>query len=454
MVQYIDMNTINKHLKYYTIFIITSCIVMSVSLTAYAKPQSSPTPTPTPTPTDTPTPTPSPSVSLSGYAWSSNIGWIDFNGIASNGSSYGVSINTTTPSSAPLSGYAWSDHIGWISFNATDVAGCPVVPANDTCTPTVNMTTGIVTGWARALTLSAYDGDGWIELSGTNHVSNLNATYSPTTETYNSGVTYNNATGAFFGNAWGSDDVGWLSFNVGVQTSGSGVCVSNCGGNNNENNPPAVSISANPNPVTAGQTTTLSWSATNNPTSGTGCTMAVSPSDTPSGYVASTSLGTVSGAINSPTTYSLTCTNIAGSGSSNVVVATTTTNGSSGNSSAVSMWLNNDPAKVLANIHIHPSDHVTLNWDGTAFTNAYPSLNEHASCSGGVNSGQPIPSWTTTQQAQALDNSANVVSLSGLFVGTYSLDLVCRATVISGIQVASTSNNVTITVTNSTIHEQ
>lgn len=391
---------------------------------------------------------------LTGWAWSSNIGWISFSGTAADGSAYGVSMNTTTPTSAPLSGYAWSDHIGWISFNVPAV-GCPQTDSQDlTCPPIVNMTTGIVTGWARVLTLAddPNDGDGWIELSGTNHVSNLNATYSPTTETYNSGVTYNNATGAFFGNAWGSDDVGWLSFNVGVQTSGSGVCVSNCGGNNNENNPPAVSISANPNPVTAGQTTTLSWSATNNPTSGTGCTMAVSPSDTPSGYVASTSLGTVSGAINSPTTYSLTCTNIAGSGSSNVVVATTTTNGSSGNSSAVSMWLNNDPAKVLANIHIHPSDHVTLNWDGTAFTNAYP-LADFPGCKGNVSTGQSIPSWSTSLPPQGLNNSSNDVTLSALPVGTYSLDLICSATVGAG-NVASTSNQVKITVTNSTIHEQ
>ena len=39
---------------------------------------------------------------LSGWAWSSNIGWISF-----SGTGYSVSMNTTTPTSAPLSDSAF-----------------------------------------------------------------------------------------------------------------------------------------------------------------------------------------------------------------------------------------------------------------------------------------------------------------------------------------------------------
>ena len=48
---------------------------------------------------------------LSGLAWSTNAGWIDFN--PAHG---GVSINQTT---GDFSGYAWSENIGWIKFAGT-----------------------------------------------------------------------------------------------------------------------------------------------------------------------------------------------------------------------------------------------------------------------------------------------------------------------------------------------
>jgi len=406
---------------------------------------------------------------LSGWAWSSNIGWINFNGTAADDSSYGVSMNTTTPSSAPLSGYAWSSNIGWISFNTADVAGCPQTDPQDlTCPPIVNMNTGAVTGWARVLALSAYDGDGWIELSGTNHLSNPNATYNPTTGTYNSGITYNN--GTFFGNAWGSDDVGWLSFNVGVATT-SGQGVTTCTPPNCSN--PVVTLTANgstnPSAVATTSTVTLAWTsvATNNPP--TSCTDNVGGGQLwLSGYVpnASTS-GSVrySAATISAggTTFDLKCT-YSDSSSATVSVTISTIPPSNPTSptgtSAVLMWLNNDPAKALTSVHIHPSDSVTLNWDGTAFTNSPSYVNNNPSCSGNATGPSSVPSWTNPSiplSYQALDNSSNIVSLSGLTIGKYSLSLTCSATII-GIHgptlVSSSSNPVTITVTNSTIHEQ
>ena len=103
------------------------------------------------------------SMPITGYAWSSNIGWTSF-----SGSGYGVFEDTITRA---LSGYAWSSNIGWISFSASDGSH----PA-----PTVDFITGQISGYARACSAfadknacsGALDGntggwDGWISLSGT-----------------------------------------------------------------------------------------------------------------------------------------------------------------------------------------------------------------------------------------------------------------------------------------------
>ncbi|KKQ32523.1 MAG: hypothetical protein US45_C0018G0002 [Candidatus Nomurabacteria bacterium GW2011_GWA1_37_20] len=50
---------------------------------------------------------------ISGWAWSSNIGWISFNNTTGGGSiNYGVNKNVD----GTLVGYAWSSNIGWIQF--------------------------------------------------------------------------------------------------------------------------------------------------------------------------------------------------------------------------------------------------------------------------------------------------------------------------------------------------
>jgi len=125
---------------------------------------------------------PSSDGSVSGYAWSENIGWIDFqpsgpyptnpsysakregntltgwarilsikdaadnnnsggwqgwiklSGTAQDGSSYGVKID---PATRKLSGYAWSDELGWISF---DRASTTSTPPSLTCTFSANPT--------------------------------------------------------------------------------------------------------------------------------------------------------------------------------------------------------------------------------------------------------------------------------------------------------------------------
>lgn len=89
---------------------------------------------------------------VSGFAWSENVGWVQFNCTSATStdcgtSTFGVKID---PVSGNLSGYAWSEVAGWISFNASDVIGCP----SGTCQP--NVANGVFTGWARAMATSTY----------------------------------------------------------------------------------------------------------------------------------------------------------------------------------------------------------------------------------------------------------------------------------------------------------
>lgn len=124
---------------------------------------------------------------VSGFAWSSNIGWISFNNTSGGGlNNYGVNI-TDNGAVGILSGYAWSNNAGWISFNSADLAGCPAAP----CSAVVDKRTGQVSGWAKFLT-----SNDWLKLQGTNY-----------------GVLISKSTGDFFGHAWGGEIAGWISFN-------------------------------------------------------------------------------------------------------------------------------------------------------------------------------------------------------------------------------------------------
>lgn len=116
---------------------------------------------------------------------------------------YGVEANRTT---GALSGYVWSSNIGWISFEPVSVAGCPTAP----CQAYIDFDTAEVFGWARVCTvfsagcsgaLKANRGgwDGWIRFSGLLYSAELNDTSNPS---------------EFFNWAWGDNKVvGWLSLN-------------------------------------------------------------------------------------------------------------------------------------------------------------------------------------------------------------------------------------------------
>ncbi|KKR45090.1 MAG: hypothetical protein UT80_C0044G0001, partial [Parcubacteria group bacterium GW2011_GWC1_40_13] len=160
------------------------------------------------------------SYNVTGYAWSSNIGWISFN-CSNTGtcgtSSYKVKYDDLT---GKLSGYAWSSNIGWIKFESLSADSGGIGGSS----ATVNPSTGAVSGWARACAgmndktvyptnqsepnntctgWSRTDSwDGWIKMSASwaNGVS-INLT--------SSSAKY----GEFSGYAWGSEVVGWISFN-------------------------------------------------------------------------------------------------------------------------------------------------------------------------------------------------------------------------------------------------
>ena len=187
-------------------------------------------------------------VPLSGWAWSSNIGWISFSSGdsgAGGGAAYNVTVSTSTagcsPTAACLSGYAWSSNIGWISFMPSDVGLTPScgTPA------TINFNNGAVTGWVRAVSgIGGANGwDGCIELSGTNHATVGGTGYATTpTGSSTQGVAFgvdsanSNTYGLFSGFSWDSGVLGWLSFAPGFGSGG--VTCPGCFAPVNPVNPP------------------------------------------------------------------------------------------------------------------------------------------------------------------------------------------------------------------------
>jgi len=174
---------------------------------------------------------------LSGWAWSSNIGWLSFNSAdtGAGGGPYGVSVD----SNGDFSGYAWSPNIGWVSFG----------PNSCGTQPNVNLSSGAVSGWAQAV---AADNNGWngcIELSGTNH--------STSDSSGNSGVSYvtsgSNA-GQFVGYAWGSTNIGWLQFNPSTSVSPVKLCQT---GDTTCNDQPGVALDVFNNGIYASFTTVV-----------------------------------------------------------------------------------------------------------------------------------------------------------------------------------------------------
>lgn len=132
----------------------------------------------------------------SGYAWSSNIGWISFNckditDLCAT-SNYRVYLDYSAESIAQLRGYAWSSNIGWISFEPNDLAGCPTGPCEARFAGTD------FTGWGKVLSTGEF-----ISLN-CESASSCSSSYK---------ATLDESVGDTRGWAWGAGVVGWISFN-------------------------------------------------------------------------------------------------------------------------------------------------------------------------------------------------------------------------------------------------
>ena len=144
---------------------------------------------------------------VTGYANSANTGSISMNCVNDGSCSmvdYGVNVRVvgsapsgtgeSQPPTGIFSGEAWSPNVGWITFGANGCGPSPVM----------NMATGVVTGWARAIspTQNPWTGPsahgnwtGCIHMSGNTQ---SGGTY---------GVIINPTTGIASGYAWNGDDV-------------------------------------------------------------------------------------------------------------------------------------------------------------------------------------------------------------------------------------------------------
>jgi hypothetical protein len=163
-----------------------------------------------------------------GFAWSENIGWLSFNCDSQelstprcSNSDYGVRFH---PFTGLMSGHAWSPFVGWVSFTSGDLVGCPQSP----CQATLDVGTGVVSGWAKVLSYN-----GWLSLSCASTTDNCSSS------SYN--VTYDDATDEFSGWAWEPDIIGWLSFNCNNPESGD-ICITS----NSYGGPSAYKVSLRP----------------------------------------------------------------------------------------------------------------------------------------------------------------------------------------------------------------
>jgi hypothetical protein len=114
------------------------------------------------------------------YAWSENIGWINFQ------PSFGIGV---TVSDSSVAGYAWGENVGWINLNPTEGG-------------VINDGVGNLSGYAWG------ENVGWINFAPSG-----------------GGVTIESGTGVFNGYAWG-ENIGWVNFaptDGGVKTSWRGV---------------------------------------------------------------------------------------------------------------------------------------------------------------------------------------------------------------------------------------
>lgn len=168
---------------------------------------------------------------ISGFAWSDNIGWISFSCVdlgTCTSVNYGVKVNSDNE----LTGYAWSDNIGWITFNESELSGCP----EGACK--AKLVGNSLTGWAKALSAEGNGWDGWISLNKKD------------SDSVDYGINLGGTD--FNGFAWGSEVLGWISFNP---SASSGVVL--------DTTSDLAIKTFGISPVTNGNKPTISWTTEN-----------------------------------------------------------------------------------------------------------------------------------------------------------------------------------------------
>ncbi|HEY9583920.1 MAG TPA: hypothetical protein VJI66_03100 [Candidatus Paceibacterota bacterium] len=364
---------------------------------------------------------------VTGWAWSDTTGWISLNcantGAGGCSNSYKVTFATTTSDTiGELSGYAWSSNIGWISFNET--TGCP----SGTCKNSINMTTGVVTGWAKILSMGD---DGWIELAGVNHLSSQSSNSDISCTINCAGVTYNN--GLLAGFAWGN--IGWIHFNTMVEGCNNVGCTQE---------PPASAptclLTPSKNPVASGgENITLSWTS-NDATSCTG-----------TGFSTGGATSGTSGSIfvNISTPFSLQCVNVANPTPVTCSTVTVTVAGPPPPGD-FDLWFN-DSATRVKTAKIKPGRTAKLNWDTSSVYFAPDTcVGEVRDSTGDIDvNGWDIPSPAIWED-NALNGSPNAKIVTPSANGVYTFQMHCEDN--SGGTVFS--NEAVLTVSQSTIEER
>jgi hypothetical protein len=274
---------------------------------------------------------------LYGWLWSMNTGSVSMN--SGNPTGGGGPHCVAIDGSNNVIGWAWSSNLGWIKFG-----GLSGFPAGGSTAGNAQISGGNLIGWARACGATVKSGDsasnpvfagdcstmttrpggwdGWIELTGS-------------TATTSHSVVYNSAAGTLTGYAWGSENIGWLSFNV-TSTPATTTATS-------------CSLSSSTIATSPTRITRLSW-ASEGMANCRGVNFPQPPSL--SGYV------DVSPSVS--TTYSLWCTPAAGGAEvscpSPVDVPVSIT------PPAIQMWLNNDPAEALSEVRLRLGSAALVNW--------------------------------------------------------------------------------------------
>jgi hypothetical protein len=271
--------------------------------------------------------------------------------------------------------------------------------------------------------------DGWISLSGTLYTSpNFAGT---------GGMTYSSSTGGFIGYAWGSDVMGWLSFTSSPITTVNAPKAPA---------PLCTSLTATPASVSQGNSFNLSW-ATSNAAS---CSITNSLNQVYSNATTSPSGISITPAGN--LTYTLSCNNTntpadicSKSTSVSVTTAIPVTQDNSG------LWFNNDSFKRLSNVTTRANKTTKVNWDvtglmGVGYTSCVKKVSTATKTLGTWVDGTALPASTSP-------NTAPLISLVNLPVGSHSIYIQCSDPSNTLSPVSSTTNIGKINVLPATIRE-